>query len=217
MAQIGEAIQAKELGYKGRALYVRWACPDCGAERWVKKKDAKRPDFRGRCLACDDKSRRGSGCHWWKGGRTLTKSGYVTVWVSPDDFYHSMADKVNRCAEHRLVMAKHIGRCLLRFEAVHHKNGNKSDNRIENLELTTRGTHAVDHNKGYRDGYQKGLYDGRLKQIEELKEQNNELLKQIKLVQWQLKESKVGVKNDTNKNFKVSSHGLWHVPGWRCP
>jgi hypothetical protein len=48
---------------------------------------------------------------------------------------------------HRLIMENHIGRQLERKEVVHHINGNKSDNRIENLQLMTLSEHNSLHYK----------------------------------------------------------------------
>jgi hypothetical protein len=50
--------------------------------------------------------------------------------------------------QHRLVMERHIGRELAEDELVHHKNEVKTDNRIENLELTTWAEHTKEHHTG---------------------------------------------------------------------
>lgn len=67
----------------------------------------------------------------WKGGRNITQSGYIEIYA-PE---HSMSNSKGYILEHRLVMANKIRRNLLDTETVHHKNGNRKDNRIDNLEL----------------------------------------------------------------------------------
>lgn len=74
--------------------------------------------------------KKGSNGHW-KGGRIIDKIGYVSIYV-PN---HPNNTQNKYVKEHRLVMEKHIKRFLLPNERVHHLNGNKSDNRIENLVL----------------------------------------------------------------------------------
>lgn len=79
-----------------------------------------------------------------KKGRKLNKKGHVLVM----DKNHPNAEMCGYVLEHRKIMADHIGRPLNKDEVVHHKNGVKTDNRIENLELMTRGQHSILHNTG---------------------------------------------------------------------
>lgn len=88
-------------------------------------------------LLFDNRSaRRGEKSPTWKGGKTRSRKGYVVLRNDGDVIF-----------EHRAVMEEHIGRKLTEDEVVHHINGDKTDNRLENLQLMTRGEHSTMHNK----------------------------------------------------------------------
>ena len=77
----------------------------------------------------------------WKGGR-IKANGYIKI-LQPN---HPFCDDRGYVMEHRLVMEKHLGRFLHPKEQVHHLNGIRDDNRIENLKLLSgRGEHMKIH------------------------------------------------------------------------
>jgi hypothetical protein len=65
------------------------------------------------------------------GGRYVRKTGYIFLYLPK----HPQADSAGLVSEHRLAMEEYLGRCLVPGESIHHKNGNRGDNRIANLEL----------------------------------------------------------------------------------
>jgi transposase len=77
----------------------------------------------------------------WRGGR-FVQNGYVFVRVYPGDPFYVMANRCGYVLENRLVMARHLGRPLLRSETVHHKNNqDEQNNDISNLQLR-QGRHG---------------------------------------------------------------------------
>lgn len=138
--QLGEIKCAKELGYNGHGNYIWLPCESCGKERWVFIVQGEPQNkICNKCAQWGDKN------SFWVGGRYKNTDGYIRVLLAPDDFFYPMADHQGYVLEHRLVMAKHLGRCLQPWEEPHHKNEIKDDNRIENLELTMKVEHSRFH------------------------------------------------------------------------
>jgi len=186
MAQLGEIRKGSEIGknsggyIKGKKYiwhkYIWAACLDCGKERWVRL--IKGEPYRERCFPCGRKigaqKRRGPNHQSWKGGRLKRKDGYIVIWLPLDDFFYPMVDYKGYVFEHRLVMARHLGRCLQPWEVIHHKNGIRDDNRGENLQLISELSNR-----------QIAFFE---KKLNKILKQNKELKMQIKLLQFHIKE-----------------------------
>lgn len=131
------------------------ACPTCRKERRAKWKNSF--DLDGKRVLLEE-------CGWCRFRKQpkpppkppphipgVTKKvlggGYTAVWIAKDDPYLPQHHK-EKCRfgffmpEHRYVVVKHLGRPLRKYETVHHKNGKRDDNRIENLELW-KGPHRA--------------------------------------------------------------------------
>lgn len=120
---------------------VKRNCLNCGKEFlvWQSRIDIGKGKF---CsISCAKTGRFNS---QWTGGIKKC-NGYIYVKYKN----HPNATKKGYIKEHRLVMEKYIGRYLKKGEIVHHINGIRDDNRIENLKLfNNQSEHYTNHMKG---------------------------------------------------------------------
>lgn len=105
-------------------------CPQCGKPK---------SDIATTCHDCKPKVT-GSEHPSWKGGnRVIDRDGYARIKCAGHPKANGTGQYVK---EHVLVMEEHLGRYLLPGENVHHKNGDRADNRLENLELWSKAQPA---------------------------------------------------------------------------
>lgn len=94
----------------------------------------------------------------WKGGRYIDAHGYVMVHIGQQENSSSKWEHYRK--EHIVIMEKHIGRSLVKGEAVHHIDGNRQNNLLSNLYLANNATHRDAHQSLQEIGYmliRKGL------------------------------------------------------------
>lgn len=174
------AMRASEIGkpvFKNRdPWYYKHICRNCGNEVWHQKRDLNRA-----CSECTYAVRQtlsGEAHPNWKGGRYYNGE-YIVVQLKPDDAYYAMCHARGCVLEHRLVMARDLGRCLSDSEVVHHINGNKRDNRISNLELLPNDVSHLP-------------YVNLQRQVASLELKVKDQDKQIRTLRWRIKELEQG-------------------------
>jgi hypothetical protein len=113
----------------------------CGKLRPEKMWGRKREYIRGH-HSRDQPRKKGEQASNWKGGRYIDPYGYVLIRASS----HHRTHQNGYVFEHIIIMESYLGRELRQDEIVHHKNGVKDDNRIDNLELMTDSQHRIFNN-----------------------------------------------------------------------
>jgi hypothetical protein len=137
----GRLTAIKFMGV-GQNKRTSWLCKcNCGREKIIPTSGLRSGTTNScGCLKKELISRRGENNPNWKCGKKYS-DGYVLIKL----WGHPNANGRGCVKEHTYVMSEYLGRPLIKGETVHHKNGIKDDNRLENLELW-----ASNHTPGQR-------------------------------------------------------------------
>lgn len=149
-------LEARPNSPHGTKPVILVYCSKCHGTRWCEARRVQsgleHGTFTGYCIKHRPYQSRGEKSGSWQGGRSHHGFGYVWLHIanlSPEDYElaQEMIDEHSHpyILEHRLVIAKHLGRPLLSEEWVHHKNEIPNDNRNENLEIYTPPEHGKLH------------------------------------------------------------------------
>lgn len=119
--------------------HPRWECVcDCGTERVLLSSTLRSGKSRSCGCYKDERNTnavKGPAHPNWNTGKHINQRGYVVL-------HPGLTGTGKSRYEHHVVMEQHLGRAMFPGETVHHKNGIRSDNRIDNLELHV-GNHGV--------------------------------------------------------------------------
>lgn len=150
-----------------KRLYINVQCPRC-----KKIRTARWDGFKERKKVSGDKSFLCASCRSIKDDAYRSVHGYavksykafpVETWP----ILSKMCKKSKQIPVHRAIMAIHLGRPLRPDENIHHINGDKTDNRIENLKILSPSEHSMTHLAEALSNYSK------------IKEENNKLKEEI--------------------------------------
>ena len=122
----------KVFGRNPGAAMVFHTCKQCTKSGWIYMSSLRRKTDKSLCRSCSR----------FRGMRYKNPEGYIVITLPKNDPFVSMTHTAkNKIFEHRYLIAKALNRLLTNEEIVHHKNGIKDDNCLENLQIVVRQNH----------------------------------------------------------------------------
>lgn len=171
----------KKTKYGWTTITADVTCPTCGRVRsfplYTLRQQMQKPHFNGQCIKCGQAASRASTKNTLRkkfaGRSRVATNGYVAIAASAIedrdlDLFNAMRRKASFIFEHRLAMARFLGRPLHSWECLDHMDGNKQNNDPSNLRIYVKGNNDPGSTCGHGTYYHE--WQLALKRIRELEE-----------------------------------------------